>query len=413
MIVHRWVKVHPEPEGQSSAGTDSRLVAVGREPWRYHHGIGQFPSELGEVLVIPSRNCLDLHLLDGLRHITRLEGHIDRVRSVDTCVVEGRHYLISGSSTSVRVWDTAEVLREYSGDDSGGRAVDVLASHPTGVVAAHRDGTLVVFDPATGTGRVSSPDEAERLFQDVSTTREHLLAVVDNRLASAPLSRLDLLEPWEGPDDQNGVASTTVDGRLVVATCGVDGTITLWDAESKKPTGARLVEEHWEDKRLLHVAFTASSPRLVLAAGSNRHVVAWDLAAALRGTATEIDLPWLHTDYVQDLAVFTHPFGELVVTVGHDGCIAVIDPITEHNWRRDDAHNDWITATTVIQSDPPVITTASKDGYVGLWTLHKEGLTNIAMISVGSWVNSLRAIDDTLVVGTDAGIVALEIAPLR
>jgi len=202
-----------------------------------------------------------------------------------------------------------------------------------------------------------------------------------------------------------------VGDRLVVGGCGEHATVALYDGESGRRIGVPLSEEWWDDKTLYVMAFTATEPRLVLAAGSNRHVVAWDLGQALAGHAVSVPLPELHDDHVRAVAAFGHPLGELIVSAGDDRRVAVTDPATGRHWRQYEAHADWIMAAAVLPGDSPVIATGSRDGHVGLWTLSQQGLSPMAMIAVGAPVADLYAAGSRLlIVGTTSGLVALDVA---
>lgn len=166
-----------------------------------------------------------------------------------------------------------------------------------------------------------------------------------------------------------------------------------------------------DDKSLIAVAFTATKRRLVLAAGTNRHIVAWDLFQALAGRPVRVPLPDLHHDNVRAVATFTHLLGELIVSVGDDRGVVVTDPASGRGWRRDDAHADWIMAVAVLPGDPPVIATGSEDGYVGLWMLSARGIRSLAMIAVGASITDLYSSKPSLlIVGTTSGTVALNFA---
>lgn len=165
------------------------------------------------------------------------------------------------------------------------------------------------------------------------------------------------------------------------------------------------------DKSLYTMAFTTTEPRLVLAAGGNRHIVAWNLRQALLGHSIGVPLPDMHNDHVRAVATFGHPLGEFIVSAGDDRRVVVTDPVSGRGWRLDEAHADWILTVAVLQADFPVIATGSRDGYVGLWTLSAQGLAPLAMIAIGASVNSLYAASPgLLIVGTASGAVALDVA---
>jgi WD40 repeat protein len=144
--------------------------------------------------------------------------------------------------------------------------------------------------------------------------------------------------------------------------------------------------------------------------------VAWDLLAALAGRevycAVPDPVPEGHHDHVRDVATFAHPLGELIVSVGDDRAVAVVDAVTGRCWYEPRAHHDAINATTVLPSEPPVIASGGNDGNVGLWAVTDDALKLLAMIAVGAQVTDLyAAASDLLVVGTTSGTIALNIEP--
>ncbi|HEV2377997.1 MAG TPA: WD40 repeat domain-containing protein [Streptosporangiaceae bacterium] len=113
-------------------------------------------------------------------------------------------------------------------------------------------------------------------------------------------------------------------GRLIVATCGSDGTIRLWDPEAGVSLGEPLTGH--TDTAVRVVFFRDGDGRLVLAsAGGDCTVRLWDplTGRPLGGPLTG------HTDGLTALAIWSGPDGRLLLgSGGYDRTIRVWDLLT-------------------------------------------------------------------------------------
>jgi WD40 repeat protein len=393
-----------------------RLCSVETQDYMYEQALAAVPTELGDLLIVPHGHNFNLYDLETLHQVASLRGHSSWVKYLDVAEAESLQFVLSAADDGVRVWDIADVLSEGGRPPDIDESVSAIARHTSGVLTARADGQLIALDLTEGDERGTWGEGQLRDIQDLTATpgpgRSEAFAIIAEQLASGPLAAPEPMRFVARADVRlKGVACTTVDRRLIVGACGQNGTVTIWDGTTGSRIGPPLVEAYYEDKNLYAVAFTATDPMLVLAAGGNRHVVAWDLRQALAGRAVRVPIPEPHDDHVRDIAAFIHPLGELIVSVGDDRALVVTDRTTGHCWYRPRVHADWIMKTAILPSDPPVIVTGSKDGYVGLWVLSGDALEEMAMIAVGAGVTDLYAAGaDLLIVSTGSGIVALDIA---
>jgi WD40 repeat protein len=389
----------------------------------FDEAVAAVATELGDLLVVPRGEEIELYELETLRLVVAVRGHGFWVRYLDVGEVDGRPFVVSGGEEEVRVWDLADVLPRDLGEPMAPDAdlgVTAISRHPRGLLVARDDGRLAALGLAAGDEQQAWQPVPGHIIRALAATPAtfggsgRAFAVFGDTLAMADLAAPDAMRALDRdlPGFRvGGVACTIVDDRLIVGACGSRSMVSLYDGTTGRRVGALLAEAGWDDKFLYAAAFTATEPRLVLAVGSNRHVVAWDLRRALAGREVRVPLTDLHDDNVRAVAVFDHPLGELIVSAGDDRRVAVIDPASGLGWRRDEAHADWILAVAVLPGDSPVIATGSRDGYVGLWTLSAQGLRPLAMIAVGAAVTDVYAAGPgLLIVGTTSGAVALDVA---
>ena len=389
----------------------------------YGDAVATVATDQGDLLVVPRGEEIELYELETLRLVATMHGHGFWVKYLAVGEVDGRAVVLSAAENEVRVWDLTDALpRNFGqpGQPANAQGVTAISCLPGRVLVARGDGRLADLDLTAGSEQQVWEMVPDRIIRQLVITpagyghTARALAIVAGSLLVSDLATPEALRALNRGYKAirlSGVASTVVGDRLVIGACGENATVVLYDGETERPIGVPLSEEYWDDKELYVVAFTAAEPRLVLAAGSNRHVAAWDLRQALAGHAIEVSLPELHDDHVRAIAVFGHPLGELIVSAGDDRRVVVIDPASGRNWRQDEAHADWIMAVAVLPAGLPIIATGSRDGYVGLWTLSERGLEQLAMIAVGAPVADLCAAGpDLLVVATPSGVSALDVA---
>jgi WD40 repeat protein len=421
----------PRPRGRFVRSTDGtvelwdaagpRCLHSTSTRGHFEHATATVSTRLGDLLAVPRGETIELYELETLRLVVTMRGHGFQVMYLDAAEVDGRPFVVSAVEDEVRVWDLADVLpRELDEPLPPETVQEVTATcrHPRGILVAQGDGRLAALDLAAGHRHRSWAAPGQYVKDLVATPPSfggsgRAFAVVNDTLVAADLTTpepMRALDPDLGSIRFAGVACTTVDDRLVVGACGDDATVVLYDGETGRRMGVPLREAR-VNKSLYTMAFTTTEPRLVLAAGGNRHIVAWNLRQALLGHSIRVPLPDMHNDHVRAVATFDHPLGEFIVSAGDDRGVVVTDPVRGRGWRLDEAHADWILTVAVLQADFPVIATGSRDGYVGLWTLSAQRLAPLAMIAIGASVNSLYAADPgLLIVGTTSGAVALDVA---
>ncbi|MGW6010584.1 nSTAND1 domain-containing NTPase [Streptomyces sp. NPDC055210] len=156
--------------------------------------------------------------------------------------------------------------------------------------------------------------------------------------------------------DQVQSASFSTDGDLI-ATCGWDGAVRLWDARTGAPRGALLADH---SGAVMDVAF-APSGRVLATAGWDGTVRLWDVATRTpRGRPIKA-----HPDAVRDVAFA--PSGRLIATAGRDGTVRLWDVATRTpRGRPITAHPDGATGVA-FSPNSRMLATSGWDNTGRLW----------------------------------------------
>jgi len=119
-------------------------------------------------------------------------------------------------------------------------------------------------------------------------------------------------------------------------------------------------------------------------------------------------MPDPHTDYIRALAAHR----DIVFSVGDDRTIVATDVHRRRVVIREpEAHREAIHAVHATMVDGRVmLVTGGADGSLKFWEVGST-LKSYASIELDAPVTSLAGVDDTVIIGTMAGVVAIEMTP--
>jgi len=284
-----------------------------------------------------------------------LSGHI---RAVNGCAVspDGKWIVSASHDGTLKVWDAATGAERLSLSGHG-EAVLGCAVSPDGqwIVSASWDHTLKIWNAATGaerrtlsghtsavTGCAVSPDGR----WIVSASWDHTLKIWD---AATGAERRTL----SGHTGYVRGCAVSPDGRFIVSAAD-DHTLKIWDAA----TGAerRTLSGHtWT------VIGCAVSPdgRFIVSASGDKTLKIWDAA-----TGAERRTLINHTEWVNGCAV--SPDGRFIVSASHDSTLKVWDTATGAGCISLTDHTEWVNGCAV-SPDGRFIVSTSEDKTLKVW----------------------------------------------
>ncbi|WTW94138.1 WD40 repeat domain-containing protein [Streptomycetaceae bacterium NBC_01309] len=290
----------------------------------------------------------------------RLSGHtaaVGRVRTLD--FPSGRRVLVSASDDgTIRLWDPLTALQLGPALTGHRGTVEDLCVVPTAkdgpqLASVGGDGTVRLWDPLRG-----------RLLHTVTTTH------------SGRVLRLCVVPPDRAADGAAGRAST------LLATGGEDGTVRLWDADTRREVGTGMsghVGAVWGMTTWTGPADPGAphGPTLLATAGDDGTVRLWDPRS---GDPAGTSLAG-HRGAVWGVCSYPNPEADkggspsLLAGVGYDGEIRVWDPVEGTEIGTPMTGHDgaiWgICTLPAPAADPDAprarLATAGEDGTVRVW----------------------------------------------
>ncbi|MFD5945023.1 trypsin-like peptidase domain-containing protein [Streptomyces collinus] len=304
---------------------------------------------------------------------TLLEGHGDWVMALCAVPARGRALVASASHDgTVRLWDPATGTHEHRLDGHS-RPVTSLCAVPAGsgrifLASGSQDHTVRLWDPAIGTQEHLLRNRKGRVTSLCAVPAgDHVLLASGGQEGS-----VQLWDPATGTQKHQlggrtrpvrALCAVPADGgRMLLASACEDGTVCLWDPA----TGALI---HQLDGHRVAVRALCTVPAksgALLATGSRDCTVRlWDPV-----TGTEEHRLDGHSRPVTSLCVV--PAGDrqiLVASASYDGTIRLWDPETGTQKYQLDGHTDRIASLCTVPDaeDRILLASASYDGSVRLW----------------------------------------------
>jgi len=382
----KWLSRHAQPPPWEQRGPKKLYKVL--EDWRRAK-----EAAMPGFLWLRSRRPPPLHLGTAQRQVLR--GHEDHVNSV-ALSADGTT-LVSGSRDgTVRVWDVASgaerrVLRGRmdSGWENMVTSVALSVDCTTIVSGSGGDGTVRVWDAASGTQRrvlhghedsVHSVALSADGTTIVSGSDDGTVRVWD----AASGAERRVLRGHEYP-----VASVAVsaDGTTVVSG-SFDHTVRVWDAAS----GAERRVLRGHESTVMSVALSADGT--TIASGcSDQTVRVWDAASG-----AERRVLHGHEDSVQSVAVSAD--GTTIVSGSDDGTVRVWYAASGAERRVLRGRKSTVTSVA-LSADGTTIVSGSRDGTVCVWDA-ASGTERRALRGHEHWVSSvaLSADGTTIVSGS-------------
>ena len=255
-----------------------------------------------------------------------LEGHQGAVNTVCPVTVNGQQLLASGDNDgTVRIWDPATGQQHAALKGHRDRVYAVCAVTVNGqelLASGGDDGPVRIWDPATGQQRAA----------------------------------LEGHRGWV-----RAVCAVTVNGQELLASGGDDGTVRIWDPATGQQRAA-LIAHHGAVNAVC--AVTVNGQELLASGGDDGTVRIWDPAtgqqrAALKG----------HRDRVNAVCAVTVNGQELLATGDDDGTVRIWDPVTgQHRAAVVEGHWDRVNAVCAVTvNGQQLLATGSNDRKVRIW----------------------------------------------
>ncbi|MFI0964910.1 hypothetical protein ACH4S8_26460 [Streptomyces sp. NPDC021080] len=296
-----------------------------------------------------------------------LVGHDGAVHTVVAFEGSGGRVQLAtgGEDKTVRIWDP--VKGEATGEPLVGHKGWVYSvaafDGPDGQVllaSGGEDGTVRVWDPATGEELARGGEIVTVPTRDPDTGKEGSEDLVIGH--TGPVYSVVAFDVLDGTE-----LSEALEGQVLLATGGEDGTVRLWDPATCEEVWDPLVGHDDDDAVYSLAAFDGPDGQVLLASGGeDESVKVWDPAtgevtAELTG----------HTSPVFALGAFTGPDGLPLLAVGSgDHSVRLWDPANSRQTEGSlTGHKEWVRAVTpvALPGTRALLATGSDDGTLRIW----------------------------------------------
>jgi WD40 repeat protein len=311
----------------------------------------------GKVLISPDRKAgIRLWSMRDLQEplVLREGEEIDSIAFSP----DGRKLAVGRRSGKVRLWDTEGFRTETTIDGQPpGSMVMAVAFGPDGTILATGGtaGTARLLDLRTGKEVRSLGGHQGSIRQAAFDPRRAVLAVASFRKVRIwSLEDGSLLREIQAHEDRVYDAAFSPDGRLL-ATCGAEGTVKLWDAG----TWAEIRNLHRTGgEEILCLAFSPDGKILASGTAAGK-IPVWDPASG-----RELGVCLGHTSRVNRLA-FT-PDGRSLISCGGDRTVKIWDPVVFQEKLTLPAGEKNLNAVAV-SPDGRLVAAGGIEGHVFVW----------------------------------------------
>ncbi len=329
-----------------------------------------------------------------------LEGHEGWVIAVCAVTADGRQLLASGGyDGTVRIWDPAsgEGRAVLAGHQGWVHAVCTVMVHGRQLLASGGDdGTVRIWDPASGAERAVLAGHQEAV-QAVCTV------MVDGRQMLASGGGDGTVLIWD-PDSEEqhavlqphqckvyGLCPVMVHGRQLLASGGDDGTVRIWDPAA----GAeRAVLAGHQDRARAVCTVMVHGQQMLASGGDDRMVRIWDPETGEQRTILVGHQYGLgRVGGVNAVCAIAVDGRELLASSGADGTVRIWDPAAgEQRAVLEGSSSYWVRGVCAITvADRELLAAGGDDGMVRIWDPASEE-RQAAPAGHGGWVNAVCAV---------------------